>query len=80
VTPAETWKRITSLVGRSERWCRDMAEREVDPLPVFKVGGTVRLNTSDYEAWIERQKRRRLTRVPVPMDIAGALAPWHGRQ
>ena len=40
----ETWKGIATALGRSERWCRYMARRAGDPLPVFKVGGIVRLN------------------------------------
>ena len=35
----ETWKGIATALGRSERWCRYMARRGSDPLPVFKVGG-----------------------------------------
>jgi hypothetical protein len=34
----ETWKGIATALGRSERWCRYMARRGADPLPVFKVG------------------------------------------
>ena len=52
----ETWKGIASMVGRSERWCRYMARRPVDPLPVFKVGGIVRLNAADHESWVNRQR------------------------
>ena len=35
----ETWKGIATALGRSERWCRYMARKAGDPLPVFKVGG-----------------------------------------
>jgi hypothetical protein len=52
----ETWKGIAFAVTRSERWCRYMARRPNDPLPVFKVGGIVRLNASDLEAWLGRQR------------------------
>ena len=52
----ETWKGIAFAVNRSERWCRYMAQRIQDPLPVFKVGGIVRLNKTDLDAWLERQK------------------------
>jgi len=52
----ETWKGIADALNRSERWCRYMARREQDPLPVFKVGGIVRLNQDDLEAWLERQR------------------------
>ncbi len=52
----ETWKGIAFSVGRSERWCRYMARRGQDPLPVFKLGGIVRLNQVDLEAWVERQR------------------------
>ena len=52
----ETWKGIASALCRSERWCRYMARRAPDPLPVFKVGGIVRLNQTDLEAWLGRQR------------------------
>lgn len=59
----ETWKGIATALGRSERWCRYMARRAGDPLPVFKVGGIVRLNTSDLEDWLVRQRDRSM-RIP----------------
>jgi hypothetical protein len=52
----ETWKGIAMALGRSERWCRYMARRASDPLPVFKVGGIVRLNHGDLEDWLGRQR------------------------
>jgi hypothetical protein len=54
----ETWKGIAHALGRSERWCRYMARRTADPLPVFKVGGIVRLNGCDLEEWLGRQRDR----------------------
>jgi len=60
----ETWKGIATALGRSERWCRYMARRAGDPLPVFKVGGIVRLNTSDLEDWLVRQRDRSM-RIPA---------------
>jgi hypothetical protein len=33
-----------------------------DPLPVFKVGGIIRLNASDLDAWLERQRDKTLAR------------------
>jgi len=61
----ETWKGIATALGRSERWCRYMARRGADPLPVFKVGGIVRLNSNDLEDWLARQRQSSL-RVPTP--------------
>ena len=58
----ETWKGIAHALGRSERWCRYMARRAADPLPVFKVGGIVRLNGCDLEEWLGRQRDRSLGR------------------
>jgi hypothetical protein len=60
----ETWKGIAMALGRSERWCRYMARRAGDPLPVFKVGGIVRLNSGDLEDWLVRQRDRSM-RMPV---------------
>jgi hypothetical protein len=65
----ETWKGIATAQGRSERWCRYMARRGADPLPVFKVGGIVRLNTPDLEDWLARQRQRSL-RAPTGDDVA----------
>jgi hypothetical protein len=58
----ETWKGIADALGRSERWCRYMA-RGANPLPVFKVGGIVRLNMSDLEAWLSVQRSRSISRA-----------------
>jgi len=60
----ETWKGIAYSLGRSERWCRYMARREQNPLPVFKVGGIVRLNNEDLEDWLNEQRAQ--TMVPRP--------------
>ncbi len=57
-TYVETWKAIAHSLNRSERWCRYMAQRAEDPLPVFKVGGIVRLNGDDLDGWIARQRLR----------------------
>lgn len=67
----ETWKGIATALGRSERWCRYMARRAADPLPVFKVGGIVRLNHPDLEDWLARQRERSI-RGPIN---AAAVAP-----
>jgi len=58
----ETWKGIAFALGRSERWCRYMARREQDPLPVFKVGGIVRLNKADLDEWLGRERDRSMSR------------------
>ena len=65
----ETWKGIAHALGRSERWCRYMAQRPADPLPVFKVGGIVRLNIEDLGDWLARQRDRSLA-VPAPVPEA----------
>jgi hypothetical protein len=64
----ETWKGIAHALGRSERWCRYMARRTSDPLPVFKVGGIVRLNQVDLEDWLGRQRDRSLGRPLGTVD------------
>jgi hypothetical protein len=48
-----------------------MARRAGDPLPVFKVGGIVRLNSGDLEDWLGRQRDRSM-RVPVVAAGAGS--------
>ena len=70
----ETWKGIATALGRSERWCRYMARRAADPLPVFKVGGIVRLNHSDLEDWLAHQRDRsmRVPTIVAPQQIEDA--------
>jgi hypothetical protein len=53
------WKGIAAALGRSDRWCQSMAVRTDDRLPVFKVGGIVRLKRSDLVAWLARQETNR---------------------
>lgn len=65
----ETWKGIAYKMARSERWCRYMARREQDPLPVFKVGGIVRLNGSDLNDWLSRQRTRSMPLVSSPPSL-----------
>jgi hypothetical protein len=69
-TFVETWKGIADAVGRSERWCRYMAQRGHDPLPVFKVGGIVRLELADLRGWIDRCR----TAPARPAYFGAALA------
>lgn len=64
----ETWKGIATALGRSERWCRYMARKAGDPLPVFKVGGIVRLNHGDLEDWLSRQRDRSITTRSMTAD------------
>jgi hypothetical protein len=45
-----------------------MAQRAQDPLPVFKVGGIVRLNGDDLSDWLLRQRERSLTVAPIAAD------------
>ena len=52
----ETWKGIAYKLQRSERWCRYTARRAHDPLPVFKVGGIVRMTEEDLHGWLQRQR------------------------
>ena len=70
----ETWKGIAYAIGRSERWCRYMARRAEDPLPVFKVGGIVRLNNADLEGWLAREKSRTMVQGRIPARLGLALA------
>lgn len=56
----ETWKAIAFEMGRSERWCRYMSVHPNHPLPVFKVGGIVRILHSDLNKWLEEQRMQLL--------------------
>ncbi|HEY0477440.1 MAG TPA: hypothetical protein VGD37_07935 [Kofleriaceae bacterium] len=48
-----------------------MARRAGDPLPVFKVGGIVRLNTNDLEDWLVRQRDRSMRIPATPVIPSG---------
>jgi len=48
-----------------------MARRTQDPLPVFKVGGIVRMNLADLEAWLLRQRASSLV---DPLQAAARAA------
>lgn len=65
-TYVETWKAIADALGRSERWCRYTARRAHDPLPVYKVGGIVRLDQADLAGWLARQRERSLGERDTP--------------
>ena len=65
----ETWKAIAYNLGRSERWCRYMATRDHDPLPAFKVGGIVRLNHEDLDAWLGRERDRSMRRPRTSLEL-----------
>jgi hypothetical protein len=71
----ETWKGIALALGRSERWCRYMARRAADPLPVFKVGGIVRLNSGDLEDWLAHQRDRSMRGPAHTAETAIPEAP-----
>jgi len=70
----ETWKAIASAMGRSERWCRYMAQRSTDPLPVFKVGGIVRMNLADRDAWLGTQRTQSMAMPRAAMTVTFAAA------
>lgn len=55
---ARTWDGIAKLMGRTARSVRMLAQRPVDPLPVYAVGGVVTLERGAYEAWLGRQRVR----------------------
>ena len=69
----ETWKGIADAMGRSERWCRYMARRTGNPLPVYKMGGIVRLNEADRNDWLLREQHR--PKLVAPAMAEPALAP-----
>lgn len=66
----ETWRDIAAVVRRSERWCRYVAARAEDALPVYKIGGIWRLRREDLANWLGRQRQ---TRAGVPRMRAGEV-------
>jgi len=73
----ETWKGIADAMGRSERWCRYMARRAGNPLPVYKRGGIVRMNESDRNDWLLREQHRPVVELPIAAEpvMAPAIVP-----
>ncbi len=65
----ETWKGIAHELKRSERWCRYMARQGDDPLPVFKVGGIVRLNSLDLSDWLGRRRAQSMARPVAGLQL-----------
>ena len=65
----ETWKGIAFKLSRSERWCRYMARRPEDPLPIFKVGGIVRLTEADLGDWLSRQRTKSMAAKVSPPNL-----------
>ena len=51
-----------------------MARRGHDPLPVFKVGGIVRLNAVDLEDWLARQRESTMVRSISLAPAIGLVA------
>lgn len=64
----EGWKAIAPVVGRSERWCRNMRKRHPRPLPVIRMGGVYRLYLADFESWLRQE-----------LTDPGGAAPRSGR-
>lgn len=53
------WKAIAVALERSTTFAKKMAGRSEDRLPVFKIGGTVRLTAAGLAAWLARQETKR---------------------
>ncbi len=53
----ETWREIAAAVDRSERWARYMAARAENRMPVWKVGGIVRVHRAELVAWLKSMER-----------------------
>jgi hypothetical protein len=50
-----------------------MAKRDQDPLPIFKIGGIVRLNEIDLSGWLDRQRSQSMAGGAVPVDQGARL-------
>ena len=75
----ETWAGIARVMRRDQRWCAQMANRTEDPLPVLKVGRTVRMNMSDLDDWLKRQRDRALESLQEHAKPANAARKGVGR-
>lgn len=65
----ETWKEIAAYLCRSERWCRYMATRAFSPLPVYRLGGLVRLDVIDLRRWLEEERTRTIARAAPVVEV-----------
>ena len=75
----ETWRGVAALCGRSEHWCRMYGSREDRPLPVFKVGGIVRMYVDELERWmadeaVAHEEARQAEIARLKADRAARLA------
>lgn len=52
----EGWRQIADQIGRSEKWCRTLATRADDPLPVNLFGGIVIADAETVATWVKRQE------------------------
>ena len=71
----ETWKGIATALGRSERWCRYMARRTADPLPVSGAGVVEWHTTPAYAAYVRAELRHETAAGPVPGALAALTNP-----
>lgn len=57
------WKAIAGHLGRSARFCQKVAIREVNSLPVVRLGGNVAASSAALNRWVEQEA------APLPAGV-----------
>jgi len=73
-------KELTQYADLSERTIRSWIYSAVDPLPAAKVCGKVLVRKSDFDAYLQRHRIKRLEEINLDATVQDAIrGVAHGR-
>jgi len=73
-------KELTQYADLSERTIRSWIYSAVDPLPAAKVCGKVLVRKSDFDAYLQRHRIKRLDEINLDATVQDAIrGVAHGR-
>ena len=73
-------KELTQYADLSERTIRPWIYSAVDPLPAAKVCGKVLVRKSDFDAYLQRHRIKRLEEINLDATVQDAIrGVAHGR-
>ena len=73
-------KELTQYADLSERTIRSWIYSAVDPLPAVKVCGKVLVRKSDFDAYLQRHRIKRLEEINLDATVQDAIrGVAHGR-
>lgn len=64
---------LGAYAGLSVRTLRSHIASRVHPLPYYRVGGSIRVRRSEYDAWVQRYRRSEET---TARDVAALLVDF----